>query len=359
LPGDGGDAAGNGNGETGDVKAHHRWWGGFRNPWPGGGAGDTPHELAEYFRGGRSLQVLGLMRWLLIDRLVKPLPPDPDPAAFTLVPAAPVLPRAPVDALVITWIGHATFLIQVGGLNLLTDPIWSDRASPVSFAGPLRWVPPAVPMTALPAIDVVLVTHNHYDHLDHRTVRRLAARDPGATWVAPLGLAPFLRRRGARHVRELDWWDEVAAGAVTVGCTPARHFSSRHMADRNRTLWCGWTVAARARRVYFAGDTAYHPDFAAIGSRLGPFDALLLPIGAYEPRWFMRSVHISPEEAVQAFRDVQQGHPAALVPMHWGTFKLTDEPMDEPPARVRAAWDAAGPPAGRLWVPRHGETRAL
>ncbi len=269
------------------------------------------------------------------------------------------MPRAADGALVITWIGHATFLIQIGGLNLLTDPMWSDRASPVPFAGPRRWVAPGVPLAALPPIDAVLVSHNHYDHLDHATVRRLAADHPGATWLVPLGLASFLRRRGARHVHELDWWDDVRVGPVTLGCAPARHFSSRHVADRNRTLWCGWTVAAPMRRLYFAGDTAYHPAFTDIGRRFGPFDALLLPIGAYAPRWFMRSVHMMPEEAVQAFLDVQQGRPAAMVPMHWGTFKLTDEPMDEPPARVRAAWDAAGPPAGQLWVPMHGETREV
>ncbi|MGH9262078.1 MAG: MBL fold metallo-hydrolase, partial [Acidimicrobiales bacterium] len=337
---------------------HHRAGGGFRNPWPVEGAGDW-NRLGALVRGGRTLQVAGLVKWLVIDRLMKPLPVDPDPTVFPRVRSAHAMPRAPDAALVITWIGHSTFLIQVGGLNLLTDPIWSERASPVPFAGPLRWVPPAIPIEALPPIDVVLVSHNHYDHLDRPTVRRLAARDSEATWVAPLGLAAFLRRRGARRVHELDWWDEVAVGPVTLACTPARHFSSRHVADRNRTLWCGWAMAAAARRVYFAGDTAYHPDFTAIGRRLGPFEALLLPIGAYEPRWFMRSVHMMPEEAVQAFRDVQQGRPAALVPMHWGTFKLTDEAMDEPPARVQAAWDAAGPPAGRLWVPSHGETRQL
>ncbi len=223
------------------------------------------------------------------------------------MPAFP--PRAGERRLVITWVGHASFLLQIGAVNVLTDPVWSDRASPVGFAGPRRWVPPGIRFAELPPIDVVLISHNHYDHLDDATVRRLVAREPGARWIAPLGLVPFLRARGARHVLELDWWEETRFDGLAIACTPAQHFSARGFGDQNRTLWCGWALASASHRAYFAGDTGYHPEFGAIADRFGPFDAALLPIGAYEPRWFMRPVHMNPEEAVQAFRDVLAGRP--------------------------------------------------
>ena len=296
---------------------------------------------------------------LLTDR--RPAP-DPDPGVFRRVAPAYQTPRAAVDRLTLTWVGHATFLVQVGGLNVLTDPMWSERASPLRFAGPRRWVPAAVPFEQLPPIDVVLQSHNHYDHLDDWTVRQLAARHPGARWLAPLGLGGFLRARGVRDPLELDWWEHAPAGPVTIGCVPARHFSARSPWDRNRTLWCGWSIAAASRRLLFAGDSGYHPEFTAIGERFGPFHAALLPIGAYEPRWFMGPVHMNPEEAVRAFQDLvrAQASPSAImVGMHWGTFKLTDEPMDEPPARARLAWRAAGLDSELLWIPAHGETREL
>jgi N-acyl-phosphatidylethanolamine-hydrolysing phospholipase D len=266
---------------------------------------------------------------------------------------------------VLTWIGHSSFLVQIGGLNVLTDPMLSLRASPFRFVGPRRHVPASADVDTLPPIDVVLLSHNHYDHLDDRTVRRLAARHPGARWLVPLGLAKFLASRGARDVAELDWWEETRLGTLAVGCTPAQHFSGRGVGDRDRTLWCGWSIAAPARQLFFAGDTGYHPEFSSIGDRFGPFHAALLPIGAYAPRWFMRPVHMDPEEAVQAFRDIQRsrppiaGRPAVMVGMHWGTFRLTDEPLDEPPTRARAAWAAAGFDPEGLWILAHGESRRL
>jgi N-acyl-phosphatidylethanolamine-hydrolysing phospholipase D len=260
----------------------------------------------------------------------------------------------------LTWIGHSTFLVQIGGRNVLTDPVWAMRASPVSFAGPRRWVPPPLGLEALPPIDAIALSHNHYDHLDAGTVRRLAGLHPDAEWLVPLGLARFVRARGAARVAELDWWDARDAGPLTLTCAPAQHFSSRHHADRDRTLWCSWVIRAGGRAVYFGGDSGLHPAFGAIGARLGPFDAALLPIGAYEPRWFMRPMHMNPEEAVAAFRALTTGDGRAVCgAMHWGTFKLTDEPMDEPPRRVRAAWAAAGLAVERLWVPTHGGTRVL
>ncbi len=275
------------------TKPHHDPRGGFRNPWPGG-----------------ALQGLrGLLKWQLVDRWLRPRPRDPAPRIVAAAPAIVARPHATVDQIALTWIGHSTFLIQIGGSHVLTDPMWSERASPVRFAGPRRWTPPGIPFDALPPIDLVLVSHNHYDHLDDSTVRRLAAHHPGARWLAPLGVAPFLRRRGARDVLELDWWEETRLGSLALGCTPAQHFSARGFRDRNRTLWCGWSLAAPARQLFFAGDSGYHPEFAAIGDRFGPFHAALLPIGAYEPRWFMRPVHMNPEEAVQAFQDLQRSRP--------------------------------------------------
>jgi len=331
------------------TKAHYDAAGGFRNPWPGG----SPQGLR------------GLLKWQLVDRWMHPRPRDPFPSVQQAAHGTSVSPRAAVDQVVLTWVGHATFLIQIGGHNVLTDPMWSERASPVGFAGPRRWAPPGIPFDALPPIDAVLLSHNHYDHLDDRTVRRLVSRHPAARWFAPLRLAPFLLQRGARDVLELDWWEETRLGSLAIGCTPAQHFSARGFRDRNRTLWCGWSLVAPARQVFFAGDSGYHPDFAAIGDRFGPFHAALLPIGAYEPRWFMRPVHMNPEEAVQAFQDLQRsrppisGRPVVMVGMHWGTFKLTDERMDEPPARVRRAWQAAGLQSAQLWLPAPGESRAL
>ncbi len=260
-----------------------------------------------------------------------------------------------------TWVGHSTLLVQLAGCNVLTDPVWSRRASPVQWAGPLRVVPPGVVFERLPSIDLVLLSHNHYDHLDAATIEHLAACWPDARFVVPAGLSAFVRRRGARHVTELDWWATAEVGDLAVGCTPAQHFSQRRPGDRNRTLWCGWAIEGAGRCLYFAGDTGYHPVFGDIAARFGPFDVACLPIGAYEPRWFMRPIHLNPEDAVRAFTDIcraQPGHDAGvMLAMHWGTFKLTDEPLDEPPERTRQAWRQAGLSDDRLWILAHGETR--
>jgi N-acyl-phosphatidylethanolamine-hydrolysing phospholipase D len=334
---------------TRGLPPHHRPGGGFQNPWPDG----TPRRIRD------------LLKWLVVERLTKWRPAAPDPSVFPRRSPSFVTPRAGRDDLTLTWVGHATFLIQVGGINVLTDPMWSARSSPVQWLGPRRIVPPAVRFDLLPPIDAVLLSHNHYDHFDTTTIRALATRHPDARWIAPLGLAAPLAALGARRVLQLDWWEETRLGEVAVGCTPAQHFSARGPRDRDRTLWCGWSVAAPARSVYFAGDTGFHPEFAGVGDRWGPFHAALLPIGAYEPRWFMRPVHMNPEEAVQAFRDLSHSRPpvpgkqAVMVPMHWGTFPLTDEPMEEPPRRTAAAWRAAGLDPQDLWILAHGETRRL
>ena len=326
--------------------SHHRPDGGFRNPWP-----------SSQLHGFRDF-----LKWTLVERRKNARPPDPDPATFQLGTPQFVKPRSAPDAVTLTWIGHSSFLLQLAGLNILLDPIWSQRASPVQFVGPRRWVRPGIAFDALPPIDVVALSHDHYDHLDAGTIRRLASRYPAAHWLAPIGVGAFLRHRGAREVTERDWWETTTIGAVKVTCVPAQHFSGRTIGRRNRTLWCGWTFQSTDYRVFFAGDTALHPEFATISKRSGPFDLAILPIGAYEPRWFMGAVHMNPEDCIKAVSQmaaVQNGRRLVITAGHWGTFKLTDEPMDEPPKRMRQNWQTAGFAADDLWIMKHGETRML
>jgi len=302
-----------------------------------------------------------MIRWKVIEPLLGRWPPtDRSPIPPVTMPA---FARNGQAGLTVTWFGHATALLQLDGLNLLTDPIWSERASPVRFAGPRRLVPPPVSLDALPPLDAVLLSHNHYDHLDRETVTALSRLHPAVPWIAPLGLAPLLRSFGVREVRELDWWGETELGGLTIAATPAQHFSARGPFDRNLSLWCGFAVRSAAWRVYFAGDTGFHPEFPAIGQRYGPFDLALIPIGAYDPRWFMRPVHLDADEAVQVALDLRAAHPShpggAVVPIHWGTFKLTDEPLNEPPRRALEAWSRAGLDRDQLWLLKHGETRGL
>lgn len=254
-----------------------------------------------------------------------------------------------------TWIGHASFLIQVGRLNLLTDPVLSRRTSPVQWAGPGRLAPLGLGFDELPKVDLVLVSHNHYDHLDERTVRRLARRD-APVFVVPLGLRHWFDTRGIGRVVELDWGQSTEFGELSVHAVPAQHFSGRGIRDRNRSLWCGFVYEIAGERHYFAGDTGYGPDFADIGARFAPIDVAMIPIGAYDPRSFMRPVHVDPEEAVRIHQDVGARRSLA---MHWGTFRLTLEPLDEPPQRLEAALEAAGIPPSQFRVLAHGETWRL
>ena len=256
----------------------------------------------------------------------------------------------------LTWVGHSTFLLQLGGLNLLTDPHFTGRASPFSFAGPARLAPPGLGFADLPAIDLVLVSHNHYDHLDEQSVRRIARDHAQARFVVPLGLAAWFRARGVSRVTELDWWQSAELGAARVSAVPVQHFSGRGLHDRDATLWCGFVVELAGRRIFFAGDTGYSRDFADIAARFPPMDLSLLPIGAYDPRWFMGPVHVDPAEAVRIHQDLRS---RLSVAMHWGTFRLTAEPLDEPPQLLARALQAAGIAPERFVVFRHGETRLL
>lgn len=233
-------------------------------------------------------------------------------------------------------VGHATLLIQIDGLNILTDPVWSDRASPVSFAGPRRVTPPGIRSDDLPPIDVILLSHNHYDHLDMAALRALHARHRPLI-VTPLGNDAILHGGiSDARVRAGDWGDTIEiAPRATAHVVPALHWSSRGPRDRRMALWGGFVVEAAGKLVYFAGDTGYGTGniFRTIGERFGAIDLAILPIGAYDPRWFMAAQHCDPEEAVRIFEDVGA---KAAVGMHWGTFKLTDEARDEPASRLTA-----------------------
>jgi N-acyl-phosphatidylethanolamine-hydrolysing phospholipase D len=253
----------------------------------------------------------------------------------------------------VTWIGHATLLIQLEGVNVLTDPQWSPRASPVTFGGPRRLVPPGLRFEDLPPIHVVVISHDHYDHLDVATVKRLAATHR-PRFLVPLGLKEWFAGLGITDVEELDWWQERGLRGLTFTCVPAQHFSGRTLWDRNRRLWSGWAVVGRQRRVYFAGDTAYWGGLKEIGERLGPFDLAAIPIGAYLPPVIMKVSHTTPEEALAALGDVRG---RVLVPIHWGTFDLADEPLDEPPRRLQAEARRLNLGPDRVWTLRHGETR--
>jgi N-acyl-phosphatidylethanolamine-hydrolysing phospholipase D len=220
----------------------------------------------------------------------------------------------------VTWVGHATFAIHDGGDVILTDPHWGPRA-----LLPQRIVPPGIPLSAVPAGAFAVLSHNHYDHLDAWTVDRLPADLP---WFVPLGLGRWFRARGRSQVAELDWWQSARHGRWTLTCLPAQHWSNRIGMGRNATLWCSWLLDSGERRYYFAGDSGYFHGFAEIGRRFAPIDVAFLPIGAYEPRWFMRFQHVDPQEAWQAFQDLQARW---MLPMHWGVFDLTDEPVDLAP----------------------------
>ena len=235
---------------------------------------------------------------------------------------------APLDGAVavVTFIGHATFLIQTAAGNMLTDPMYSDRAGPFGLLGPRRVRQPAVRFDDLPPISTVLLSHNHYDHCDRSTLVRLAKRfDPVV--ITPIGNGALVKSTGLRKVEELDWWQDAKTSTLPLTLTPAHHFSARTPFDRNRALWGGFTIAVAHRRIYFAGDSAYAPFFREVRRRFGPIDLALLPIGAYEPRWFMQAVHMNPAEALQAHLDLEASESIA---MHFGTFQLTTEGIDEP-----------------------------
>jgi len=257
------------------------------------------------------------------------------------IPLVDRRPPAAAGPLAITWLGHATALIEIDGYRVLTDPVWSERCSPSRAIGPRRLHPPPVPMEALPAVDVVVISHDHHDHLDMPSVQALA-RTQRARFVTPLGVGAHLRAWGipGGRIVELDWGAGTRLDGLTLTCNPARHYSGRFL-SRNNTLWASWSLTGPRHRVYFGGDTGYTDAFADIGAQHGPFDATVLPIGAYNKAW--PDIHLNPEEAVRAHGDLNRatGGGGLLVPIHWGTFRLAPHPWAEPADRlVTAAADA-------------------
>lgn len=253
----------------------------------------------------------------------------------------------------VTWVGHSTVLIQMEGKNILTDPVWTDNAGPFKFAGAKRVSDPGIDIEKLPRIDIVLISHNHYDHLDQSAIETLADRNPNIRFFVPLRVGDWFEDKGIRNVEEFDWWEGISFLGLKIICTPTQHFSGRWVNDRNQSLWCSWTVLGK-KRLYFMGDSGYCSHFKSIGKKFGPFDLTLVPIGAYEPRRLMKPVHMNPEEAVQANLDLEG---KKMLAIHWGTFLMTDEPMDEPPKKLFEAVAEKNCKRDDYWVFKLGETR--
>lgn len=287
-----------------------------------------------------------VLKWAVADKVMGRRKKSPGSASVPT--ASPDLELLRSSAPSLTWVGHATWLIKIGGLRIVTDPVWSLSLGP----GIKRNVPPGLSLEdAQP--QVVLISHNHRDHLDAPTIDRISN---AATYVVPEGLGGFFTKRGLKKVVELGWWQSHTIGEAVIRFVPSQHWSQRGPLDRNETLWGGFVIEGQNKRVYFAGDTAYFSGFSKIGQKYGPIDAALLPIGAYDPEWFMRRQHMNPEDAVMAFKDLNA---RLLCAMHWGTFKLTDEPLDEPPVLLESQREAQGVEADRVWVAKIGESRKL
>lgn len=267
----------------------------------------------------------------------------------------------------LTWLGHATFLLQFKGLNILTDPHLTERASPFNWVGPRRKVPVPIEIQQLPAIDVLLISHDHYDSLDTGTIELVLTHNQQNPLrvIVPLGLKAWFAEQDFNvsadalaqlQVVELDWQQSVALKGVNFTAQPSQHWSKRGLFDAYERLWASWVISADQQRIFFAGDTGYADHFRQLGEQYNGFNLALLPIGAYEPRWFMRAYHVNPQEAVKMHQDLRARYSVA---MHWGTFILTDEPLDEPPRKLREALGKAALPLSEFEVYKHGETRWL
>ena len=312
-------------------------------------------ELSDHFKRGRFFNPNGsaqsfsqFLKWIT-RRKIGPwrkfvhTPPGTKPPA-----------RVKDNDILITFVNHATLLLQGNGFNFLTDPVWSERASPISFLGPRRHRNPGIRFEDLPQIDCILISHNHYDHLDLPTLRRLVRKDQPAVFC-PLGVSKLLRKAGFKEIHELDWWQARCWEGMEFHCVPAQHFSARTPFDRNRTLWCGWVLQFAGEHIYFAGDTGFGEHFAAIGARFQPLRLSLLPIGAYKPEWFMGPMHMTPEQAVKTQQIIWS--PIAVA-MHFGTFALADDSELEPTDRLRASV-AHSEQESTFWVLGEGESRSV
>ena len=301
-----------------------------------------------------------VLRWYR-ERFGKTLPPPPS-QVYAGYEAFPVHPFK-ADALTshgprsATWLGHATVLLNVDGLTVLTDPHFSPRAFPIQAFGPFkRKVPSPAQVADLPPVNVVVISHNHYDHLDEDTVRALAARNPDTLFLVPLGVERLLKSWDINNVQALDWWQSIDVKGAKFSFVPAYHWSTRIYIDRNESLWGGWVMEHPALKFYFTGDTGYGSDFKEIGRRYGPFDLSAIAVGAYEPRWFMKEQHINPDEAVKIHQDVGSKQSLGV---HWGTFELTDEALDQPIVDMRKALAEQGIAGEKFRLLEHGQTMRL
>ncbi len=317
-------------------KAHHTPEG-FCNPEP------ERRKPGDLQRWRRERKAQGL-----------PLPPQQGYRAFTEQWWQPADIRGSDDR--IWWLGHAAVLLRLNQQYILIDPALSSRASPLSFAGPQRKTPAPLSIADLPRLDVVLISHNHYDHLDRPTVKAIVRRFPQATFIVPLGLEKWCRARGVKQVHQLDWWQQFTVGDLCFDAVPARHWSMRTPRDRNRSLWCGWVVRSASVRFWFSGDSGYSDSLPEIAARLGPFSLAALPIGAYAPEWFMAGQHMNPDQAVALWQAA--GKPLTL-PIHWGVFELADESLDAPPKELADALLRANEQKGGFAPWRIGESRGL
>jgi len=263
------------------------------------------------------------------------------------------------DDIRITWIGHATTLVEMENVKILTDPIFSDRCSPSQLFGTKRYRPPPCSIEELPKIDIVVISHNHYDHLDLNSVQGLNSRfGKGITWLVPKGVKQWMRSCGVENVYELSWWEEHEYSKdLRIISTPCQHWCKRTLFDDNQALWCSWSIVGATKRFFFAGDTGYplqYPVFEKIGEKYGPFHLSAIPIGAYDPRWMMQEQHVDPEQAVKIHKDVKSRNSIGI---HWGTFKLTNEFYLEPREKLKQALQAEGIPEDRFITLKHGESK--
>jgi len=312
-----------------------------RGPMPEEGAAAEAGDVAQERGGFRTF-----LKWQRERRAKRKLEPKTlDVPRVEPTPTAP-LPAAPSSGIQLTWVGHSTVVLQLDGKCYLTDPVWSTRIGGVVK----RKTAPGIPMSALPRVDAVLQSHNHYDHLDARTLARLPKDTPV---FCTTGVGAWFRKRRFTRVTERSWWEAGRLDDHDVTCVPAQHFSGRTLWDRDRTLWGGWVVQGPRSSAYFAGDSGYCAAFAQVGEQFPRLDLAMMPIGAYEPRWFMSPVHVDPAEGGQAFLDTGA---RAMLPIHWGTFRLADETVDEPPRVLRAWWEERKLDPARLLLPKMGET---
>ncbi len=296
-----------------------------------------------------------MIRWKFSYHLLQK-PFITDDYRYEVIPPEYVNPPERFHGSMMTWVGHSTFLIQVDGVNILTDPVWSERVG--FFGGKIghqRYTPPGIPWEKLPPIDVVVISHSHFDHLDKATVTRLND-DFKPVFLIPMGVKEIVEEWGVGSVHEFHWWESYRFGSVEFIATPAQHQSQRSLTDKNTTLWSGWGILASDVTFYFAGDTGYFEGFTKIRNRLGPIDVAMLSIGAYEPRWYNGAYHLDPDEALRAFEDLNARYFAA---MHWGTFDQAEELLGDPPKALRSHAARRNIDPETIWIFAFGESRAV